>query len=80
MFEFSVLAAFKFRTLDASARDRIAARLRSLSSDAGRHLTRLRSVEGYRLPLGDERVILDVDWEKEVPFVLTLGNRGTAYR
>jgi len=32
------------------------------------------------LRVGDYRIILDVDWEKEVLIVLTLGHRGTAYR
>ena len=78
--EFSVLAAIKFRKLDAPVRDRIAAKLRSIAVDPGRHLTKLRSVDAYRLRVGDYRVILDVDWEKEVLVVLTLGPRGTVYR
>jgi len=78
--EFSVLAAIKFRKLDGPVRERIAAKLRSIAVDPGRHLTRLRSVGAYRLRVGDYRLILDVDWEKEVLFVLTVGHRRIAYR
>lgn len=78
--EFSVLAAVKFRKLDPAVRGRIAAKLRAISEDPGRHLTKLRSVDAYKLRIGDHRVILDVDWEEKVMSVLTLGHRGTVYR
>lgn len=45
-----------------------------------RHLTRLSSVEAYKLRVGDYRVIVDVDWEQKVLYVLSVGHRSTVYR
>ena len=76
--EFSELAAERFRKLDRS--DRIAKKLRETAEDPRRFLTRLASVEAYRLRVGDYRVIVDVDWGREIVHVLTLGHRSTVYR
>ncbi len=78
--EFSELAAEKFRKLDRIVRARIAKKLHDVAKDPRRFLTRLASVEAYRLRVGDYRVIVDVDWEHEVVQVLTLGHRSTVYR
>ena len=74
------MAAKKFRKLDKPARDRTAAKLRAVAEDSARHLTRLRSVEAYKLRVGDHRVVLDVDWEDQFLYVLPLGHRSTVYR
>jgi mRNA interferase RelE/StbE len=78
--EFSELAAGKFRKLDRSVRDRIAKKLRDTADDPRRFLSRLASVEAYRLRVGDYRIIVDVDWDREIIHVLTLGHRSTVYR
>ena len=78
--EFSQLAAERFRKLDRSVRERIAAKLQAVAEDPAHFLTRLRSVEAYKLRIGDYRAVLDVDWEGRVLYVLTLGHRGTVYR
>ncbi len=78
--EFSELAAAKFRKLDRPVRERIGKRLHDVAEDPRRYLTRLASVEAYRLRVGDDRVIVDVDWEDEIVHVLTLGRRSTVYR
>ncbi|HYS72100.1 MAG TPA: type II toxin-antitoxin system RelE/ParE family toxin [Thermoplasmata archaeon] len=78
--EFSALAANKFRKLERPTRNRITAKLRDVADDPARHLTKLRSVDAFRLRVGDHRVILDVDWEGRVLYVLTLGHRSTVYR
>lgn len=78
--EFSELAAEKFRKLDRSVRDRIARKLREIAQDPRRFLNRIASVEAYRLRVGDYRVIVDVDWDREIIHVLTLGHRSTVYR
>ena len=78
--EFSELAAERFRKLDRIVRDRIAKKLRETADDPRRLLTRLASVEPYRLRVGDYRVIVDVDWGREIVHVLTLGHRSTVYR
>ena len=74
------MAAKKFRKLDQPVRDRVAAKTRAVAEDPARHLTRLRSVAAYKLRVGDHRVILDVDWEGQALYVLTLGHRSTVYR
>jgi mRNA interferase RelE/StbE len=78
--EFTELAAKKFRRLERSVRDRIAKKLRDTAEDPRRFLTRLASVDAYRLRVGDYRVIVDVDWEHEMIHVLTLGHRSTVSR
>ncbi len=78
--EFSELAAEKFRKLERSVRDRIARKLRDVAEDPRRFLTRLASMEAYKLRVGDYRVIVDVDWENDIVHVLTLGHRSTVYR
>jgi len=66
--------------LERPTRNRITAKLRDVADDPARHLTKLRSVDAFRLRVGDHRVILDVDWEGRVLYVLTLGHRSTVYR
>ena len=78
--EFSELAARKFRRLDRPVRDQIAAKLLAVAKDPARHLTRLRSVEAYKLRAGDYRVVVDVDWDRHVLYVLTVGHRRDVYR
>ena len=78
--EFSELAAAKFRKLDPPVRERIARKLHDMAEDPRRNLTRVASVEAYRLRVGDYRVIVDVDWQHQIVHVLTLGHRSTVYR
>ncbi len=78
--EFSELAAERLRKLERPVRQRIAKKLHEVAEDPRRYLTRLASVEAYRLRVGDYRVIVDVDWEHAIVHVLTLGHRSTVYR
>ncbi len=78
--KFSELAAEKFRKLNRSVRNRLARKLHEVAEDPRRYLSRLASVEAYRLRVGDYQVIVDVDWEREIVHVLTLGHRSTVYR
>lgn len=61
-------------------KDRIARKLDAVSADPKRFLSRLSSVEAYKLRVADYRLILDVDWDEELVIVLTLGHRSTIYR
>jgi len=61
-------------------KDRIGRKLEEASRDPRRFLTRLASVGAYRLRVGDYRVILDMDWDREALVVLTLGHRKSVYR
>jgi mRNA interferase RelE/StbE len=77
--ELTELAADKLRNLDRVARERIRRKLEQAAYDPSRFLERLTSVESYRLRVGDYRVIVDVDWKRQVLSVLTLGHRSTIY-
>ncbi len=78
--EFSELAAEEFRKLDRPVRERIARKLRDAASDPRRFVSRLTSVDAYKLRVGDYRVILDIDWDGKTIYVLTVGHRSTVYR
>jgi mRNA interferase RelE/StbE len=78
--EFSELAADEFRKLDKPVRDRIARKLQAVALSPARFLTRLTSVEAYKLRVGDYRAIVDVDWPEKLIYVLSVGHRSTVYR
>ena len=61
-------------------RERIAAKLRQAAEDPAHHLSRLSSVEAYKLRVGDYRVIIDADWGGKILQVVALGHRITSYR
>lgn len=61
-------------------KDRIARKLEGVSKYPKRFLSRLSSVGAYKLRVGDYRIIFDVEWEREVLIVLTLGHRSSVYR
>ena len=74
------MAGEEFRKLDKPVRERIARKLQTVALNPERHLTRLSSVEAYKLRVGDYRAIVDVDWQREVLYVLSVGHRSTVYR
>ncbi|TMA01535.1 MAG: type II toxin-antitoxin system RelE/ParE family toxin [Methanobacteriota archaeon] len=78
--EFTQLAAGKYRKLDKKVKERIARKLDDAAGDPKRFLSRLSSVEAYKLRVREYRVILDVDWDLKRLIVLTLGHRSTIYR
>ncbi len=45
-----------------------------------RYLTRLSSVEAFKIRVGDYRAIVDVDWQRRIVFILSVGHRSTVYR
>ena len=61
-------------------RERIARKLDGAAADPKRFLSRLSSVEAYKLRVGEHRVIIDVDWDRKRLVVLTLGHPSTIYR
>ena len=66
--------------MDRPVRGRIARKLQIVAGNPARYLTRLSSVEAYKLRVGDYRAIVDVDWRREVLSVLSVGHRSTVYR
>jgi mRNA interferase RelE/StbE len=77
--ELSELAAAKFKKLDAPVRKRIGTALQRAAANPARHFKRLTGVQAYTLRVGDWRVIADIDVDREVIHVLTLGHRSTIY-
>ena len=74
------LAAGKYRKLEMKVKERIGRKLDDAAGDPKRFLSRLSSVEAYKLRVREYRVILDVDWDLKRLMVLTLGHRSTIYR
>lgn len=77
--ELTELARTKLRKLETPTRDRIVRKLKQAAENPARSLERLSSVESYKLRVGDYRVIVDIDWDRRVLFVLTLGHRSVIY-
>jgi mRNA interferase RelE/StbE len=77
--ELTELARAKLGKLDPRTRVRIVQKLGQAAENPSRSLERLSSVESYKLRVGDYRVIIDVDWKRQILFVLTLGHRSTIY-
>ena len=51
-----------------------------MSLSPARFVSRLASVEAYKLRVGDYRAILDIDWDGKKVYVLSVGHRSTVYR
>ena len=60
--------------------ERVGRKLGTVARDPARFLTRLRSLEAYRLRVGDYQAIVDVDWKAKIVYVLSVGHRSTGYR
>ncbi len=78
--ELSELAAEEFRRLDRPVRERIGRKLLAAAKDPARVLIRLRSVEAYKLRIGDYRAVVDVNWGEKIVYVLSVGHRSVVYR
>ncbi len=58
----------------------MARKLRTVALDPARYLTRLRSVEAFKIRVGDYPAIVDVGWQPRIVHVLSVGHRNTVYR
>lgn len=77
--ELTELARAKLRKQDPQTRNRIIRKLEQAAENPSRFLQKLGSVESFKLRVGDYRIILDVDWDRKILFVLTLGHRSVIY-
>ncbi|MEM2890859.1 MAG: type II toxin-antitoxin system RelE/ParE family toxin [Candidatus Hadarchaeum sp.] len=68
------------RKLDASVSMRIVQKVDGIRSNPKRHLEALKEIGAYKLRVGDYRVIIDVDWNKRIIFVLLVGHRKNIYK
>ncbi|EQB71817.1 MAG: Addiction module toxin, RelE/StbE family [Thermoplasmatales archaeon A-plasma] len=76
---FSDLALKQLRKLDQEARQRIIATIERIRVRPDAYVKKLVGDEGYRLRVGNYRVILDLDKEKLIILVLRIGHRRNVY-
>jgi mRNA interferase RelE/StbE len=67
------------RRLDRHISDRIVRKVDGLKSDPKRYLEVLGEIHGYKLRVGDYRIIIDVDWDSKIISVLLIGHRKKIY-
>jgi len=77
---FSSKARDQFNKLERIVQERIVAALERIRIRPETHVIKLVGDPGYRLRVGDHRVIMDIDRGKLVILVLTVGHRKTVYR
>ncbi|MCL6014258.1 MAG: type II toxin-antitoxin system RelE/ParE family toxin [Candidatus Thermoplasmatota archaeon] len=76
---FSDLALKQLRKLDRETGQRIISTLERIRIRPDAYVKKLVGDEGYRLRVGNYRVILDLDKEKLIILVLTIGQRRNVY-
>ena len=80
---YSISAARRLNRLDAKFRRRIRAKVASVAGDPtapNRNLDHLTGMDGYRLRVGDWRVIFELDHEARTLNVRAVRERGSAYQ
>jgi mRNA interferase RelE/StbE len=78
--EFSTLAAEEFRKMEMSVRRRIVRKLSQVAENPRRHIRTLRGIGAFTIRDGEYREVVDVDFDREIISVLTLGHRRAIYR
>lgn len=76
---FSDLALKQLRKLDREIGQRIISALERIRIRPDAYVKKLVGDEGYRLRVGNYRVILDLDKEKLIILVLRIGHRRNVY-
>ena len=76
---FSDLALKQLKKLDGETRQRIITTVERIRIRPDAYIKKLVGDEGYRLRVGDYRVILDVDKEQLIVLVLRIVHRKSVY-
>ncbi len=76
---FSDLALKQLKKLDGEARQRIITSIERIRVRPESYIKRLVGEEGYRLRVGDYRVIVDIDKQELMILVLGMGHRKNVY-
>lgn len=76
---FSDLALKQLRKLDREMRQRIIATIERIRIRPDTFIRKLVGDEGYRLRVGNYRVILDIDKEQLIILILRIGHRRNVY-
>ena len=78
--EYSYESLFQLRSLDVPVAKRIIRKIESTRSDPHRFFVRLVWRVEYKLRVGDYRVIVDIDENRRVIVVRSLGHRKNVYK
>ena len=78
--EFSEESLFQLRGLDIPVAKRIIRKIESTRSDPHRSFVRLVGRTEYKLRVGDYRVIADIEENRRVIVVSSLGHRRNIYK
>jgi addiction module toxin, RelE/StbE family len=78
--EFSEESLFQLRGLDIPVAKRIILKIESTRSDPHRFFVRLVGRTEYKLRVGDYRVIADIEENRRVIVVSSLGHRRNIYK
>ena len=78
--EYSYESLFQLRSLDVPVAKRIIRKIESARSDPHRFFVRLVGRTEYKLRVGDYRVIVDIDENRRVIVVRSLGHRKNVYK
>jgi mRNA interferase RelE/StbE len=76
---FTQSAGKDFDKLDGETKKRVSSALDRIRIQPDRYITRLVAEPGYRLRVGDYRVILDLENDKLIILVITIRHRRNAY-
>jgi len=78
--EYSEESLFQLRGLDIPVAKRIILKIESTRSDPHRFFVRLVSRTEYKLRVGDYRVIADIEENRRVIVIRSLGHRKNIYK
>lgn len=77
--QFSKKAVKELKRLEKSVKERIWVKLQECKVDPFRFLKHLEQIKGYKLRVGDYRLIIDVDINNRILNMIKLGNRRNIY-
>ena len=67
-------------SLEREVASRISKKLESICEDPYRFLTKLINEKAWKLRVGDYRIIIDIDNEKSILYILDIGHRSSIYK
>jgi mRNA interferase RelE/StbE len=76
---FSDLAAKQFKKLERELQERIRATIRRIIIRPDAFVSKLTRDPGYKLRIGDHRLILRIDWNEQRIYVVKIGHRKNIY-
>ncbi len=68
------------RKLDSKIASRIVRKVDFIRDHPQDYLEPVKQTNSYKLRVGDYRVIIDIDWENEISFVLLVDHRKRIYK